>query len=336
MKSQNGKSTPHARHELLVGVDVGGTKVAVLVVDADLRTLSRTTQPTALDSPEATLQGIASAVEEGVRRAGADMSNVAAVGLGIPGRVEPATGTVRHAVNLGWDEMPVGARLSQLLGVPCLLENDVRAAAMGVQQHLGDAAGPNMAYVGVGTGIAAGLILGGKVYRGAHGMAGEIGHMIVEPGGMKCPCGARGCLETLAAGPAVARMGKESAASHADTLLRQYTPVTSEAVYRAARAGDAAALDITQKVAHYLALALQQLIVAYDLDSIVLGGGVSREGETFLRPLLDELARLREGSALTGEMLQPDRITLLPPDFDAGTWGAVILAGKQQGVAVGN
>jgi glucokinase len=318
--------------DLLVGVDVGGTKVAVLVVDGSYNVLSQIMLPTILDSPQATLASIKAAVQQGVEQAGAGLDRVAAVGLGLPGRVDTGTGLVRRAVNLGWEELPVGQLLSAQLGVPCLLENDVTLAAIGAQHYMGmSAAGGasrNMAYVSVGTGIAAGLVLDGRIYRGAHGMAGEIGHMIIDPGGPRCQCGAQGCLEAVAAGSAIARMGEEAAFSSRDTLLRLYRPVTAEAVYRAARDGDGVATAVIRKVSGYLALALQQLIVAYDVEYIVFGGGVSREGDTFLQPILVELASLREHSVLTGEMLQPDMIRILPSDYDAGAWGAVLLAGE--------
>jgi glucokinase len=320
------------RRDLLVGVDVGGTKIAVLVVDGSYNVLSQVMLPTILDSPQATLASITQAVQQGVERAEASLDCVAAVGVGVPGRVDTGTGLVRRAVNLGWEELPVGQLLSAQLGVPCLLENDVTLAALGAQHYMGmsevGGASRNMAYVSVGTGIAAGLVLDGRLYRGAHGMAGEIGHMIIAPGGPRCQCGAHGCLEAVAAGPAIARLGEEAALSSGDTLLRLYKPVTAEAVYQAGRDGDAAATAIIQRVSSYIALALQQLIVAYDVECIVFGGGVSREGDTFLRPILAELARLREHSVLTGEMLGPDMICVLPPDYDAGAWGAVLRASE--------
>ncbi|MEO8287879.1 MAG: ROK family protein [Chloroflexota bacterium] len=311
---------------LVAGVDVGGTKVAVLIVDDHDNVCSRLTVPTILNGPESTLAGIVAAVQEAVGRAGADISDVAAVGVGVPGRVDTETGVVRSAVNLGWREMPVGEAISARLGVPCFLENDVRMAAIGVQRYMGSSANRNIAYVSIGTGIAAGMILDGHIYRGAHGLAGEIGHMIINRDGKRCPCGARGCLETVAAGPAIAALGAEAAASGTPTILRDYGPVTTEAVYSAARDGDAAAQEITRSVGCYLALALQQLIVAYDMECIVLGGGVSRAGEAFLQPILSELAHLRENSALTTEMIQPDMIRLLPPNYEAGPWGGVMLA----------
>ena len=318
-------SSHNHRRDLLVGVDVGGTKVAVLVVDSSLKALNRLVVPTVLTNPQATLAGIADAIEQAVGQAEAGLDRVAAVGVGVPGRVNTQTGLVRRAVNLGWDELPAGQLLSARLGVPCLLENDVTLAAAGAQHYMGGAASRNIAYVSVGTGIAAGLVLDGRIYRGAHGMAGEIGHMIIEPGGPFCRCGARGCLEAVAAGPAIARLGEEAANSSSHTLLRRYSPITAEIVYLAGKEGDPAALGVIYEVSAYLALALQQLIVAYDMGCIVIGGGVSRGGDIFLQPVLRELAHLREHSVLRDEMLQPDMIRLLPPDYDAGAWGAVLL-----------
>src|SRR5205823_13868902 len=126
-------------------------------------------------------------------------------GLGIPGRVQPATGLVESAVNLRWRQLPAGPLLAERLGVPCHLENDARAAALGAYQTGDERRFQNWAYISVGTGIAAGLILRGQLYRGPNGMAGEIGHTVVLPGGPRCACGLSGCLEAIAAGPAILR-----------------------------------------------------------------------------------------------------------------------------------
>lgn len=312
--------------DLLVGVDVGGTKVAVLVVDKQARVRSGLTLPTAPGDAESALWGIIAAIRAAVEAASAQIGDVAAVGLGVPGRVDTATGVVRHAVNLRWREMPLGQRVSAELGVPCAVENDLRLAALGMRSYLGDAAPADMAYVSVGTGIGAGLVLNGRLHRGAHGMAGEIGHIVIEPGGPRCACGLRGCLEALAAGPAIARLGEAAARNTQHSLLGNYSPVTAEAVYEAARAGDLAAREVTRSVGRYLALAIQHLVMCYDVERVVLGGGVSRSGEAFLRPILEEIERLRKESPLAHEMLRPGMIHLSPPDFQAGAWGAVALA----------
>ncbi|MGA7730070.1 MAG: ROK family protein [Chloroflexia bacterium] len=316
----------------LAGVDVGGTKVAVLLADVSGRMLGRTVVPTALDSAERTLSTIADAVHRCAQAVGVEMRDLAAVGIGVPGRVDTRTGVVQQAVNLGWQEVPAGARLSSLLGVPCVLENDVRLAAVGLQRRASHTAnaGPtghaeSIAYVSVGTGIAAGLIIHGRLYRGAHGMAGEIGHSILDLDGPLCVCGARGCLEALAAGPAIARLAKEAVASGVHTSLRPGA-ISAEEVYSAAGNADPVALSITHRVGRYLAQAIQQLIMLYDVERVVLGGGVSRAGAAFLNPILNTLENLRAQSELAREMIRPGMITLLDPEYDAGAWGALALA----------
>jgi glucokinase len=310
----------------LVGVDVGGTKTAAMVVSGDGRVRGRAVFPTDVTGPANTLAGIVEAIRQALADAQLRLGHVAAVGLGIPGRVDPQTGIVRQAVNLGWREAPAGEWLVEVLGVPCMLENDVRAAALGVQRYYGSAAIRHLAYVSIGTGISAGLILQGRLYTGAHGMAGEIGHVVVEPHGRRCACGSQGCLETVAAGPAIARLGREAVEAGRETSLRRVRPLGAESIYRAAAEGDAVALEIADCVGRYLGQALQGLVMAYDVERVILGGGVSRSGEAFLQPVRRELERQRQASALAREMLGADLIGRLPPDCEAGLWGAIALA----------
>jgi glucokinase len=161
-------------------------------------------------------------------------------------------------------------------------------------------------------------------------MAGEIGHAVLDPHGPDCVCGLRGCLEAMAAGPAIARLANDAIADGADTLLRHYKHatgvITAEDVYRAASEGDPTALGIAETVGGYLAQAIQQLVMAYDIELVVLGGGVSKAGGVFLDPVLNALQDMRSQSDLAREMIRPGMITLLEPGYDAGAWGAVALA----------
>jgi glucokinase len=315
---------------LWVGVDIGGSKVAVLVVDTQKRVRGRATAPTDVSGPERTVASIVAAIQEGLRAANAQMEEIAAVGLGIPGRVLPETGVVQLAVNLNLKESPVGELLEAQLGAPCFLENDVRVATSGVYHFNGNHTLRNMAYLSVGTGIAAGLIINGELYRGSSGMAGEIGHMVIDPQGPRCGCGAFGCLETFSAGPAIARLGRRAAELGTSRLLKDQELITAETVYEAARQGDPAAQAIVEKAGRYLGQALQWLVTAYDVERIVLGGGVSSAGETFWQPIERELDRQRKTSPLASDLLAPDMFHLLPPDYDAAIWGAIALA--QQGL----
>ena len=369
---------------LLVGVDIGGSKIAVLVVDRDERVLARQVAPTAAGAPERAVDEIAAVVASALADAKATTDDIAAVGVGVPGRVDPLTGTVTLAVNLGWQDLPLGTRLEQRFGRPCVVENDVRAAALGL--HRRRVVGPidDLAYLAVGTGVSAGVVLHGRLHRGARGLAGEIGHVIVEPGGALCACGQHGCLETLVSGSAIARLAREAseagrgtippASAHEEVVRQRSTApnysgegavdpeardagrgtiptvdgraageagaldagagrreaigpdATAIDVYRAAASGDPLATEIADAVGRRLAWAVHLLVMTYDVERVVLGGGVSHAGETFVLPIQRELDRMRAASALAREQLTPDIVQLLPPGADAGAWGAVVIA----------
>ncbi|MFL5679250.1 MAG: ROK family protein [Chloroflexota bacterium] len=312
--------------DLLVGVDVGGSKIAVLVVDPDLQPRARFTLPTRVGAPDSAADAIAGAIRAALGDGGLDVADVAAVGIGVPGRVEPDTGTVSLAVNLGWHDLPLGPQLAARLGVPVRLENDVRAAAAGLldRRVLGDV--EDLAFVSIGTGIAAGVILDGRLHRGRRGLAGEIGHIVLDPAGRLCACGLRGCLEALAAGPAIAAAARDAVESGRETVLARVDAPSAIDVYEAATAGDAVATDIAETVGRHIARAVHELVMVYDVEVVVLGGGVARAGDAFLAPILRALDAMREASSLAREVLRPGVVHLLPPAAEAGSWGAVALA----------
>ncbi|MCB0166347.1 MAG: ROK family protein [Anaerolineae bacterium] len=309
-----------------IGVDVGGTKISTLLVDKDFNEHTQLTVATDLTNPDYTLTGIIAAIEKTLARAGLRRSEIAALGMGVPGQVDPQEGVVNLAANLNWYDFPAGELLAGALSIPCFLENDVRAAAWGAYR-LGNHPGlKHLAYINIGTGVAAGLILDGQLYRGAHGMAGEIGHMVVEPEGLACKCGAQGCLETIVAGPAVARAGQEAARQRPDSLLAGCAPLTTQHVYDAAQAGDAAALEVTNRVGQVLGRALQAVVMSYDVERIILGGGVTHAGQPFLQPILAAWQQLRHSSPLAQALLKPDMLVLADPTRNMGAWGAAALA----------
>lgn len=159
-------------------------------------------------------------------------------------------------------------------------------------------------------------------------MAGEIGHMVVEPKGPLCSCGARGCLEALAAGPAIARDAQNAVERGELTMLRDYDPIRPEIVFKAAQLEDPIAQNVVQQSSYYVGRAIQWLVMTYDVEMVVLGGGVSHAGEAFLLPVLNEIEKIRSQSDLAANMLSRDKVILLPRDYDAGVWGAIALAQK--------
>ncbi len=320
--------------ELLVGVDIGGTKTAILVCDprdgeAGGSVRARAVAPTAVGASERAADSIASLVAAALAQASATPDDVAALGVGVPGRVDRETGHVTLAVNLDWHDLPLARRLEARLGIPTTVENDVRAAALGLHQRRLFGSATSLAFLAIGTGISAGVVLDGRLHRGALGLAGEIGHVIIDPTGARCACGNRGCFETVAAGPAIVRKTlagwaarrNGSAASDGERPLPG-----AEAVFAAAGGGDEVARDVVESAGRAVAWGIHLLALAYDVERIVLGGGVSHAGEPFMAPILQELDRYRTASPLAAEILRPDLVQLLPPGADAGAWGAVAIA----------
>ena len=307
--------------QLFVGLDVGGTKTAVLLADPSGCVLGQAVVPTRSANPDELLDTITRAIHAVLAEANATPQQIQSIGLGVPGQVDPTTGIVKLAVNLNLQAFPLGPTLAARFKAPAFLENDVRTAAIGAFDYLRQTEPvQSMAYLSIGTGLAAGVILHGRLYRGHNGMAGEIGHMIAEPDGRLCNCGLHGCLETIVAGPAILRQ------------MHDADPTTNGEnagdVYETAVQGNPAAQRVVQRVSQHLSRAVQWLIMTYDVEKIVLGGGVTRSGDAFLAPILHELARLRQQSTLAAELLLDEKLRLIPPDYNPGVWGAVHLANQ--------
>ncbi|MEA2548584.1 MAG: glucokinase [Chloroflexota bacterium] len=317
---------------LRVGVDIGGSKVAVLVVDAADRVRARRHVPAASSDPELAIAQIAAVIRDAVDEAGATMADVAAVGLGVPGRVDSTSGDVTFAVNLGWQHLPLGRRLSAALGVPCVVENDVRAAAVGLHREAPFGPTNDLLYLGIGTGISAGVVLDGRLHRGVRGLAGEIGHVVLDPDGAPCACGLHGCFETIAAGAGIARAAREAVASAAvsgePTTLSTVADPTAADVFAAAAAGDLAAGRIVDRAAAAIARMVHELVLAYDVELVVIGGGISRAGEPLLERVQAGLDRIGAPSPFAAELLAETDVRLVGSDHDVGTRGAIALLGS--------
>jgi glucokinase len=320
--------------DLIVGVDIGGTKTAILVTEPDGTVRVRRVAPTAVGAPNHAADSIASLVTSALDEAAATTDDVAALGVGVPGRVDPETGHVTLAVNLDWHDLPLGPRLESRLGIPTFLENDVRAAALGLHRRRLFGPVESLALLAIGTGISAGVILDGRLRRGATGLAGEIGHIVFDPSGPVCACGSRGCFEAVAAGPAIVARTRAGWAARKNGHLGEdgtsdpHPPgaADAEAVFAAAASGDPVARDVLDSAGRAVAWGIHLLALAYDVERIVLGGGVSHAGEPFIVPIQRELDRYRAASPLAAEILRPNLVQLLPARADAGAWGAVTIA----------
>lgn len=306
---------------LWAGLDIGGSKVHAVAVDDDGAVLAQHRAPTR-GGPAGVVASAVAALEHVAPR-GAGVRAFDGVGVGVPGLVDPAGGGVSHAVNLGLDGEALGlrAQLAEVTGAVVSVENDVNAAALGAARALG-LAEPDLAYLSVGTGLAAGLVLGGRLRRGSSGAAGEVGHLALDPAGPPCSCGQRGCLEVAASGAAIARARPVAAGASA-----------AQALWDDADAGDDAACRLRDGVVSHLAVAVRVLVLTVDVPVVVLGGGVAELGERLAGPVREHLRASGAASAFLRALDLPGRVVLSPPGVPVAAIGAA-LAGREAALAV--
>jgi len=309
-----------------VGVDVGGTKINALRVAGDGQIRARAEAPTPADDQEATLAAMIE-LARALRTEG-----VVAVGVGAAGMVEVPSGVLRFAPNLAWRELPIAGRMREALGLPCQVDNDATVAAYGEYRFGAGRGYRHLLLVTVGTGIGGGVVADGRLFRGAHGFAAEIGHIIVEPGGPTCGCGNRGCWEQVAAGRAIDRLGRRAARTEEGATLRELAGGDPEAVdgrmvTEAAMGGDPAAGGILAEVGRRLGQGIAGLVNVLDPEAVIVGGGAAVAGDLLLEP-----ARAAYVDAVQGPEHRPP-VPIVPAALgnDAGAVGAATLALEELG-----
>lgn len=278
----------NASSGLVFAVDLGGTHLRAALVDSAGKIHTQLKRHTPKDdSPEVVVEALASVAEEWRR---GDYGPITGASVMVPGAVDSGQAVVLSAPNLP-SLINYGLKkvLEERLGWPVVLENDANAAAMG-EMWLGAARGClHVVSVTLGTGVGGGIVLGGKVWRGAHGSAGEIGHTTVDPfSGLKCKCGNTGCLELFASATAIVRMARESLAQFPQATLSA-EGLTAEKVYDAGRQGDELALSVFKRAGKYLGIGLASLMSVLDPEIIVINGGVVNGWDLFAPDMYQEV-----------------------------------------------
>ena len=294
-----------------VGIDIGGTKTDAVAIALDGRIGQQLRLPTGF-GPVAVVETAVSAVEQLAGLAGTTIAGFGSIGIGIPGAVD-GTGRVTHAVNLGLDGLDLGAELSARFGRPVRIDNDVNAAAIGAFHLLERGENDSMAYLNLGTGLAAGLVLGGTLWRGSRGTAGEIGHIPVDPNGPECPCGQRGCLEMVASGSAIARQWPTD------------DPKPARAMFAAASSGDPLAIEVRERFVENVAAAVRILVLTIDVDTVVIGGGLSSLGPILLDDVRAVLSSWERSSPFLASTGLSGRVAIVPSHFPAAAVGAALV-----------
>lgn len=270
------------------GIDIGGTTVKIGLMTEEGAIVEKGEIPTRrAQTPTGLLEDIKAFLEECLRERGIKKEKILGIGMAAPGPVTE-DGILHGAVNIGWGDVALAKEAERIIGIsPVCIGNDARMAALGEATYGAGVGARSMLMVTIGTGIGGGIVLDGHVRMGESGVAGEIGHMTVNPFETEpCGCGKRGCLEQYASATGMVRLAKKILAERTeDSLLRQCDEVTAQVLWEAARRGDLLADEITNRVCECFGIAIANAIYIADTERIVIGGGVSKAGEFLLRKI---------------------------------------------------
>lgn len=302
------------------GLDVGGTNIRIGLVTPEGTILEHER----VGTPDEADQRVKAMVELVTRVRGRTGQTDLPVGVGAAGLVD-LEGVVRYAPNLDWRDAPLRAQLEHELGTTVLVENDASAAMWG--EYCAGAAHDvegGAVMLTLGTGVGGGLVMDGQLRRGSTGVGGEFGHMIVNEGGPRCPCGNRGCLEALASGSAIGRTARDAVAAgrHPGSALAHLKDLTGTQVTEAARAGDELAIEVLAEVGGWLGVGIASLVNCLDPAIVIIGGGVLSAGPLLLGPAVDSY----RARVIAREHRTLPRVVRARLGDDAGLIGAALLA----------
>ena len=312
---------------LRLGVDVGGTFIKAGVVDENYSILHKVSVPTCGDAGYlAVVQNIAHAAELAAKEAGITLRDVASVGIGIPGLLNPRTGVVVSAPNLnGWQDVPFLDTIQKLLPTPVQVGNDAHCAVVG-ETLIGAAKGcENVVMLTLGTGVGGGVVSNGRLFVGGQGLGAELGHMILKRGGETCGCGMQGCTEAYCSVTALVkqtcRAMEEDPASAMHDYARQAGLVDGRTAFECSKMGDKSAVEVVEKYCGYLANAIGSLVTVFRPDVVLIGGGLSNQREY----LMDKLNALLPRYVFASDIIGVPPILRATLGNDAGTIGAAYL-----------
>lgn len=279
---------------LAVGVELTGSECIAALTDLYSEPLRLVRYPMAESSVNTSINFIVRALDELLE--GYDPSRLLGVEVGVPGPVDELRQRVVQAENIGWFDVPLGPMLTERLGKPVTVVKRQNAGAVGEYWHGIGKGRSNLLYVSVSVGIGCGIIVGGELYEGANGSAGEIGHITIIPDGHRCKCGNFGCLETLASSPAIAVRAREKVREHPESLLAEWSKgvlqsITGRTVMAAAGQGDALAVEVIQEAGHYLGIAIANVVNLFNPSMVIIGGEMLELGDLFLDPVREVVQR---------------------------------------------
>ena len=308
-----------------IGVDVGGTNVKIALVDKEGSIVYSNTTPTRTEMGyEYTISNIKQAIIDLMKETKTDKTTIEGIGFGFPGQIDCDAGVVRVSPNIpGWINVPIAKIIEKEFGITTKVDNDVRCAALGELAFGAGKGCKNLICITVGTGIGSGLIINGKLVRGADNAAGEIGHIKLQMhDGPICGCGDSGCLEAFASGPSIVAMAQEYILGGKSTKYRELAnpEITPYVVAEAAKQGDKVALKIFERMGKYIGIGLASVVNLLNPEKIVIGGGVADAGDILFTPLIETLKK-------RAMPIQAKSVSVVPAQLGnaAGVIGASLL-----------
>ena len=312
---------------MYIGVDLGGTNIAAGVVDENGRILVQGSVPT-LNERDFTeiIKDMAELCKNITKKAGFQLEDIKAIGIGSPGSVDNKNGVVVYANNIKMNNAPVAAELKKYIDVPVNIENDANAAAYG--EYIINGGGVrDFVFITLGTGVGGGVIIDKKIYRGFNGAAGELGHTTLVHDGEQCTCGNKGCWEAYASVTALIRQTKESMDKNPDSLMHKVAAeegkVSGKTAFVAAKKGDKSAQEVVDKYIGYVADGIMGVINIFQPEKLVIGGGISREGDLLLKPIIEHVDKYGYNKYMT-----KTEISIATLFNEAGIIGAALAAKK--------
>ncbi len=310
-----------------IGVDLGGTNIAVGIVDENMKIAVKKSIPT--DCPRSAdeiADDIAKTIYELCDKMSVSVSDLGWIGIGTPGSVNSQTGVVERAHNLGFYETPLMKLICDRIPAACFIENDANAAAYG-EFLAGAAKGANNAIcVTIGTGIGGGIIIDSKIYSGSNFFGAELGHMVIDANGKQCNCGRKGCMEQYCSATALIEQTKNAMLDNKDSIMWQMCDgelnnVSGRTAFDAMKKGDDSAKKVVDAYIRYLGCGITNLVNIFQPDILMIGGGVSKEGETLLAPIRDYVSR----ESFDRNPIKATKIVAAQLGNDAGIIGAAML-----------
>lgn len=309
-----------------IGIDVGGTGIQMGVVNEEGVILQKGAIVTRTDLPyQQQIADMAACASETLSKSGYTLDDLKAVGVGIPGVLDPRTGIIPFCTNLGWHNVPFAEEFRKYIDKPVYLDNDATVAGL-AESVAGKTKGSSSSvFITLGTGVGGGIIINGKVWSGAHGIGSEIGHMIMELDGEPCSCGNHGCLERYCSATAIIRMARQAVAVHPESMIMELAShdaakINAKIVFDAARESDPVAVKVFRRYVSNLAQAIVTIIHIIDPEMIALGGGVSKAGDFLLNAVKAEIPKY-----LLYKTMPYSDVVIAELGPDAGIIGAAML-----------